>query len=99
MPAPVQDLISAPTTTGINISLEPAYNALQSLLLLSKDKGYNLSGLAEWISQTRDTLSEEEREHHNFVMMGFYFAFLAHNTKTIWWTMIAHALGGLIMVI
>ena len=32
-------------------------------------------------------------------MMGFYFALLAHNTKTIWWTMIAHALGGLIMVI
>lgn len=32
-------------------------------------------------------------------MMGFYLAFLAHKTKTIWWTMIAHFLGGLIMVI
>lgn len=32
-------------------------------------------------------------------MMGLYFAFLAHKTKTIWWTMIAHALGGLIMVV
>jgi membrane protease YdiL (CAAX protease family) len=32
-------------------------------------------------------------------MMGLYFAFLAHKTGTIWWTMIAHALGGLIMVI
>ena len=32
-------------------------------------------------------------------MMGLYFAFLAQKTKTIWWTMIAHALGGFIMVI
>ena len=32
-------------------------------------------------------------------MMDLYFAFLAHKTGTIWWTMIAHALGGLIMVV
>ncbi len=32
-------------------------------------------------------------------MMGLYFAFVAHKTRTIWWTMIAHALGGFIMVI
>jgi DNA-binding transcriptional ArsR family regulator len=80
MPAPVQDLISAPTTTGISISLEPTYNAHQSLLLLTKDKGYNLSGLGEWVSQTRDALLPEEREHHNFVMIGFYFAILAQRS-------------------
>lgn len=32
-------------------------------------------------------------------MMGIYFAFLAHRTNSIWWTMIAHALGGLVMVL
>jgi membrane protease YdiL (CAAX protease family) len=32
-------------------------------------------------------------------MMGIYLAFLAHKTKSIWWTMIAHGLGGLIMVL
>jgi DNA-binding transcriptional ArsR family regulator len=76
MPAPVQDLISAPTTTGISISLEPTYNAHQSLMLLTKEKGYNLSGLGEWVSQTRDALSPEEQDRHNFVMVGFYFAIL-----------------------
>jgi DNA-binding transcriptional ArsR family regulator len=75
MPAPLQELISAPTTR-IEINLEPAFNALQSLLLLTKEKAFNLSGLGDWVIQTRDGLSTEERERHNFVMIGFHFAIL-----------------------
>ena len=76
MPAPVQELISAPTTTGISISLEPTFNTLQSLMLLTKQKEHKLSGLGEWVSQTRDTLSPEVREAHELVMIGFYYAIL-----------------------
>ncbi len=32
-------------------------------------------------------------------MMGFYLAFLANYSGTIWWTMIAHFLGGILMVL
>jgi membrane protease YdiL (CAAX protease family) len=31
-------------------------------------------------------------------MMGFYLAFLAKRTGTIWWTIVAHTLGGMIMI-
>jgi membrane protease YdiL (CAAX protease family) len=32
-------------------------------------------------------------------MMGFYFGFLARHTGTIWWTILAHAIGGFIMIL
>lgn len=32
-------------------------------------------------------------------MMGFYLSFLANKTGTIWWTMIAHMIGGFIMIV
>jgi membrane protease YdiL (CAAX protease family) len=31
-------------------------------------------------------------------MMGFYLGFLAKRTGTIWWTIVAHTIGGLIMI-
>jgi membrane protease YdiL (CAAX protease family) len=31
-------------------------------------------------------------------MMGFYLAFLAQGTGTIWWTIVGHTLGGIIMI-
>jgi hypothetical protein len=30
--------------------------------------------------------------------MGFYLAFLAKRTGTIWWTIVAHTIGGMIMI-
>ena len=33
------------------------------------------------------------------MMMGLYFSYLTKKTKTLWWAIIAHALGGLIMVL
>jgi membrane protease YdiL (CAAX protease family) len=32
-------------------------------------------------------------------LMGFYLSFLAHKTGTIWWAIVAHTLGGIIMVV
>ena len=32
-------------------------------------------------------------------LMGFYLSFLAKKTDTIWWTIIAHTLGGIIMIL
>jgi membrane protease YdiL (CAAX protease family) len=32
-------------------------------------------------------------------IMGFYLVFLARHTGTIWWTIIAHAIGGFIMIL
>jgi membrane protease YdiL (CAAX protease family) len=32
-------------------------------------------------------------------LMGFYLSFLANRTGTIWWTIIAHTIGGFIMIV
>jgi len=32
-------------------------------------------------------------------LMGFYLSFLAKKTDTIWWTIVGHTLGGIIMII
>ena len=32
------------------------------------------------------------------MMMGLYFSYLTNKTKTLWWAIIAHTIGGLIMV-
>jgi membrane protease YdiL (CAAX protease family) len=32
-------------------------------------------------------------------LMGFYLSFLAKKTGTIWWTIVAHAIGGFIMIV
>lgn len=32
-------------------------------------------------------------------LMGFYLSFLAKRTGTIWWTIVAHTLGGMIMIV
>jgi membrane protease YdiL (CAAX protease family) len=32
-------------------------------------------------------------------MMGFYLSYVARKTGTIWWTIVAHAVGGFIMIV
>lgn len=66
---PIQNVISAPAET-IQISLEPTLNALQSLLLLTQAD--DLSGLGDWVMRTDQTLSQEQRQRHLLVMIGFY---------------------------
>lgn len=76
MPAPVRELISAPPTTDISIALEPAFNAVESLLLLTEIKAEKYYGFNEWVNRTRESLSMDERHVHELVMIGFYYAVL-----------------------
>ena len=76
MPTPVRDLISTPTRTVVSFGLEPAYNAMQSLMLITSEKSKKMAGLPEWVSQTQESLSEEELITHNLVMIGFYYTVL-----------------------
>ncbi len=72
MPAPEQEILLAPSQTGIQVSLEPAQSALHSLLLLAKTN--KLSGFGNWVSETRRTMSAMENQQHQLVMIGLYYA-------------------------
>lgn len=72
MPAPVRDLIVSPTTTPVRIELEPALNAIHSLVLVAKTD--DLSGLGEWVTRTSAAMTNEEVLRHRLVMIGFFFA-------------------------
>ncbi len=56
----------------ISISLEPADNALHSLMLLSRAHKY--SGLGEWIEMMVNTMSATEQETHRLVIEGLHYA-------------------------
>jgi DNA-binding transcriptional ArsR family regulator len=72
MPAPEPDFIVASTVPPIRVALEPAHNALNSLLLLVKaDK---LSGLDTWVTRTADALTPEQRHVNHLVLIGVHFA-------------------------
>ena len=59
---------------SITVSLEPAQNAFQSLLLLVKAD--EMSGLGEWVTRTVAALTPQERELHRLVLIGFYYALI-----------------------
>jgi DNA-binding transcriptional ArsR family regulator len=69
---PVQNFASRKTTSLVNILLEPVANALVSLLYLHKAN--ELSGLGDWVYQTAEAMSTEERLRNDIVMNGLYFA-------------------------
>jgi DNA-binding transcriptional ArsR family regulator len=72
MPAPDPDFIVAPTGSLVSVALEPAQNALNSLLLLVKaDK---LSGLDEWVIRTSGALTPEQRHNNRLVLIGLHYA-------------------------
>lgn len=72
MPAPMTDFITSPSQAQIAFSLEPAYNALHSMMLLTKVD--QLSGLNEWVTRTSAALNPTEARVHRLVMVGFYYA-------------------------
>ena len=72
MPAPVQDIYITPSTSVIQLSLEPAFNAFHSLAMLAKSE--KISGLGEWIDRTAAAMTAEEKERHRLVMFGLWFA-------------------------
>jgi DNA-binding transcriptional ArsR family regulator len=74
MPTPIQDIFSSIKPTDIQIGLEPAFNILHSMLLLTKAD--QVSGFSEWVGRTAAAMTTEEKEQHRLVMIGFYFAIL-----------------------
>ncbi|MFZ5855661.1 MAG: ArsR/SmtB family transcription factor [Chloroflexota bacterium] len=57
-------------TTTLTVALEPARNVLASMLMLAKDE--ELSGVTNWIQETRNKMSAEEKFLHKLVVIGFY---------------------------
>jgi len=72
MPEP--DILVAPPVPPISVALEPAHNALNSLLLLVKAN--KLSGVDDWVTRTAAALTPEQRHTNHLVLIGLYYAIL-----------------------
>ncbi len=72
MPSADREVLVAPAAATFRVGLEPALNALTSLIFLSKAD--LLSGLDPWITRTAAALSDEQRYTHRLVMQGLYYA-------------------------
>jgi ArsR family transcriptional regulator len=72
MPAPEASLVSPSTESSISFGLEPAFNALHSLMLLTKVE--HLSGLDEWVTQTAAALPPDWRYLNQVVLIGVHYA-------------------------
>jgi len=72
MPASEPDFIVAPVAPPVSVALEPAHNALNSLLLLARVD--ELSGLDTWVTRTAAALTPEQRHVNRLVLIGVHFA-------------------------
>ncbi|MFN2132249.1 MAG: ArsR/SmtB family transcription factor [Anaerolineae bacterium] len=72
MPGPVQGLFVDPEAARVHVSLEPVYNAFESLVLLHRPEA--MPGLDDWVTRTAATLTPDERERHHLVFIGLYYA-------------------------
>jgi ArsR family transcriptional regulator len=69
---PDQGFIVTPTTTLIDVALEPAHHVLHSLMLLAKSE--HTSGFGEWVVHTAAALSAADRETIRLVTIGLHYA-------------------------
>ena len=72
MPAPTPAFAFETPTDPFSFQLEPALNALHSMLLLSKTDMFG--GLHEWVRHTRDEMTPEQRHTNLLVFEGLYHA-------------------------
>lgn len=72
MPFPVE--MQHPTLERTPVMLEPAHNAITSMMLVIKED--EMPGVHEWVSRTRNALSVQEFQRHKLVIIGFYYALL-----------------------
>jgi DNA-binding transcriptional ArsR family regulator len=72
MPAPEASLISSSIESNISFGLQPAFNALHSLMLLTKVD--HLSGLDEWVTRTAAALPLDRRYMNQVVLIGVHYA-------------------------
>ena len=71
---PVQDVIVQPEAEPVVVAVEPAHNAVHSLLMIVE--AAHLSGLGEWVVRTAEAMTPEERRQHELVILGFFHAIL-----------------------
>jgi ArsR family transcriptional regulator len=88
MPTLESELIRAPAETKIRFSVEPAVNALGSLLFLSQTDRY--SGLDPWITNATDTLSQSVLFKNQVVMQGLFYAWIPDRSWASFPTFIEH---------
>ncbi len=69
--SPLAISLEKPRVETLRFALDPARNALASMILLVKD--YDMPGLSDWVSQTRSRLSPDELFRHELVLIGFYY--------------------------
>ena len=72
MPAPEASLVSATTESNVSFGVEPVFNALHSLMLLTKVD--HLSGLDEWVTRTAAALPPDRRYMNQVVLIGVHYA-------------------------
>ena len=67
---PDLDFIMAPPRVDVQIALEPAHNAFNSLIILNK--AHKLSGLETWVNQAALTPAQQHR--NRLVLEGLFYA-------------------------
>jgi len=74
MPVTTADYILTSSTTSIKVALEPAQNAIESLLLLNNAEAN--SGYDEWVVKTINTLPSEVLHRNNVITLGLHYAII-----------------------
>jgi DNA-binding transcriptional ArsR family regulator len=69
---PVQDFLLEGDGAPLDVALEPAHNAVYSLLLVAK--AGDSSGLGQWVERTVHDMSARELRRHQLVILGFHHA-------------------------
>ena len=85
---PDQGFIVTPTTTLLDVALEPAHNVLHSLMLLAQSE--HTSGFGEWVVRTAAALSAAERETLPLVAIGLHYAIVPEGSWPSFPTYIDH---------
>jgi DNA-binding transcriptional ArsR family regulator len=87
MPAPTENIL-VNQATDISFNVEPAYNAIQSLMFLFRAE--KLSGLGEWVTKTHAQMTAEELHQHDLVMVGLHFATVPFQSWTSFLAYLEH---------
>ncbi|MFC1959697.1 ArsR/SmtB family transcription factor [Chloroflexota bacterium] len=71
---PDTDFIIAPEIATVNVALEPVYNAVGSLRLLSwTQEAKYAAGINPWVMRTLDALTPDQWHTHLLVIQGLYY--------------------------
>jgi DNA-binding transcriptional ArsR family regulator len=72
MPLSINDTFDIPYHSApVQVALEPARSAVQSLLMLTD--GHHKNSPADWVIETKRAMSPEERKRNNLVLLGLHY--------------------------